>query len=293
MGENWRLVKGVFLEALITPFNQWKSFLLISAAYWAVALIMTAAVAYQLSDLIGFALGWPEAKLAGEAAKIGEWPLFLTLFAAAAITIGGTIWIFNFWVRRAAFRELPMPAATKSEVFGPILTNLVNFIWIVIVLAVVSAVFAVPLLALNEALPSGPDGQLQDTVLVRVVTTLVYGGLLFLTCVVYAFFSLALVEGAIGHPGRIRFRRRAGSRRRYSLLGVILFALAVTGEVFFTILELVRGMPIVTGALGLLGAFYWVYLLAVVGTAHGAMFRRTSDVKLAYRKRMQPAAEGS
>lgn len=269
----WRTIR----ETCLLPFQHMRIFLL----SYSIGMLALAAFLGALVLLVAVYKGSYQAEgLLGSPAWIIGLMLMLPL-GLIAFLVG----IFNLWVRVAVIQNESAWRQSVGHWVRQIASNAFNLFWIGIVVAVISwIILAVVLAALTMligpmivGLGSGdPELFFGSIFLMGLVVGVATMPAVVLVCYVYARFSLHLVKGALG--GNLQTEPAADVMKkdalRFALILAAVYAVGYVAKALSSVAIEVPVLGLIAGFLGLSASFY---AIAVIGAAHGLVFRRKAE----------------
>ncbi len=286
-------VLDIVKESCVLPFKHFRA-LLASAGIAVGGLLFLGLVLIALLFAASGVENLASAGVADVGAYLQEnpgWLIALVLSLLLSVFVGVisiSVGTFNFWVRLAVLQDDKAWRQSMGDWFRQIGTNTLNLIWIGIVVAIcVWIIIGVFLFLATLLIKPLVFGFFTDDVMMFSGSVFLIGvaGVVFsilaayVACFIYARFSLSLVEGALGDflisiPPRDLIKRHSG---RFAL---VLCAVYVVGMVVKAILSIFSEVPVVGDITNLFQLPAIFYAIAVIGTAHGIVFRVNSEVAL-------------
>ncbi len=208
------------------------------------------------------------------------WAFVLTFgLSFLAVLVG----IFNLWVRLGVMGDARAWAQPRGSWARQILGNFGNFIWIgilvglavMLIMFVFTVVFGGTLVALMpQAIVAAISAQASTaTFWVALVLLMIAIPTTWLACYLYAIFSLNIVEGALGEnyvSSSLPRDQISGGALRFS---IILAGVYLAGELAKLLLLPFAGVMVLEWVAGTIEILIYFYGIAVIGAAHGIVFR--------------------
>lgn len=198
------------------------------------------------------------------------------ILGAAAVLVG----IFNLWARIGVMGAPEAWQQSTGQWARQITSNMVNFLWIGIVVGLVAGLIMVVFMAVfgTMLVPLG-QGFMGDAIsgnslwLMGVLVLLLGIPYIWLVCYLYARFSFTIVEGALGERYVSSSRPReavSGGALRFSIVLAVVY---VAGELVNAFVAPVAVVPGLSWLTTVIEVGLYLYGVAVIGAAHGISFR--------------------
>lgn len=286
-------VLAVIKESCILPLKHFRA-LLASAG------IAVAGVLFLFAVLIAlrFAAAGVETIASSGVEDVGDflqdnpgWLVALVLSLLLSVFLGVisiSVGTFNFWVRLAVLQDDKAWRQSIGDWFRQIGTNTLNLIWIGIVVAIcVWILIGTFLFLVTMLIKPFAVGLFTEDVMMFFGSAFLMGVVVvafsilaaYVACFIYARFSLSLVEGALG-DFLISIPPRDLIRRHSARFALVLCAVYVVGMVVKAILSILSEVPVVGDIINLFQLPAIFYAIAVIGAAHGIVFRLNFEVAL-------------
>lgn len=193
--------------------------------------------------------------------------------------LGFLVGTFNLWLRVAVLQDKSAWRQPVRDWAGQITMNFLNLIWIGLLVAIVSwitiAIMMSGMMLLGGsvlvAIGTGDPNFLSDsTALMGIGMVLMSIPAVLFIFYIYARFSLHLVEGALGSHIQTEPRRDTMKSEAFRF-SIILAGVYIAGMLLDVLLS---AFELDGGVLSMMAGLYGI---AVIGAAHGLVFRHNSD----------------
>lgn len=221
----------------------------------------------------GFSGGYDPDRLFNSFASNFGIALVVALYVGALL-----VFVFNLWLRFAIMEDDGAWKQSSGAWIKQILKNELNFVWIAVVMMVAmiipTMIFGAVMIGPMQHVLVGDLGSASDMLFWAAAIMLLLGlPLAFLACVIYAYFSFNLVEGALGEPYVSSSLPRDQVTQGVVRFSLILFVVYVAGELinlFADLFSVTLGLEWIVMALQ---GITYIYGIAIIGAAHGIVFR--------------------